>query len=140
MQSNLTRALTHLREGGYTCVLCRKDETLTATERGVKPLLDFLASGQDFSGFCAADRVVGKAAAFLYVLMGIDALHAEVLSVPAQAVLARYGIPVTYTALTEAIRNRTGDGFCPMEQAVWSIDDPQCALAAIEQKRRALQA
>ena len=139
MRTDLSRALTHLREGGYTCVLCREDTLLTATERGVAPLLTFLESEHELHGFSAADRVVGKAAAFLYVLLGVDALYAEVLSKPAKDVLAQYGILVEYGTLVESIRNRAGDGFCPMEQAVWSITNPADALTAILEKRRALR-
>ena len=115
----------------YTCVLCRDGTILTDTRRGIRPLLELLHSGRDLTGFSAADRVVGKAAAFLYVLIGIRALYTPVISAPALAVLERYSIPVTYGCRVAAIRNRTGDGFCPMETAVWDIDDPIEAREAV---------
>ena len=34
-------------EGEYTCVVCREDAVYTATERGVKPLLNWLDQGLD---------------------------------------------------------------------------------------------
>ena len=75
--------------------------------------------------------MVGKAAAFLYCLLGIESLFANVISQPALNVLKDAGIPVEYSQLVPAIKNRSGDGFCPMESAVWNIADPHEALQAI---------
>ena len=74
---DLNRARALLTEGGYTCVLCRGEVFHTATHRGVKPLVDWLDSGLDLRGFSAADKVVGRATAFLYVLLGVRAVHAQ---------------------------------------------------------------
>ena len=62
--------------------------------------------------------------------MGIKALYAGVISTPALAVLE--GLPVEYTTEVPAIQNRTQTGLCPMETAIWGIDDPEEALPAIE--------
>lgn len=115
---DLEQAKQILSEGGYTCVLVRGETVLTATQRGVKPLMDWLDAGTDTRGFCAADKVVGKAAAWLYVLLGVKAVHAGVLSESAASVFAQNGIAVSCDTAVAAIRNRTNTGFCPMEQAV----------------------
>lgn len=133
---DLKTARSLLEKENYTCVLCRGDDTVTDSRRGVKPLLELLESGRTFAGYSAADKVVGKAAAFLYCLLGVTALHAGVISQPALAVLEAAGITVRYDTLVPAIRNRTGDGFCPMETAVWALTDPTLAPDAI---RDALQ-
>ena len=130
MNNDLSKARQLLETGSYTCVFCRGDTLLTDNRRGILPLLDLLRSGQDLRDFSAADKVVGKAAAFLYRLMGIKALYAGVISTPALAVLKE--IPVEFAAEVPAIANRSRTGFCPMETAVWDIDDPLVALAAIE--------
>lgn len=137
-KESLMQAAALLKSDGYTCVFRRADTVFVSRERGVKPLLERLSSEERVSGFYAADRVVGRAAAFLYVLLGIRALYAEILSEPAMQILTRHKIPVTYEALVDAIRNRTGDGFCPMEQAVWKIDDPQDAYEIIQATYQAL--
>ena len=82
---------------------------------------------QDLRGFCAADKVVGKAAAMLYCLIGVSEVYARIISEPALAVLKAEGIGVFYDQIVPAIRNRTGTGFCPMEAAVWDLADPQAA-------------
>ena len=138
MSVDLECAKEILRSADHTCVLCREDMVLTTQERGILPLLRWLGTGADTSGCCAADKVVGKAAAFMYCLLGIRALYAGVLSQPALEVLQTAGIPVTYGTLVPAIRNRTGDGFCPMESAVREITEPQAAPEAIRNALRML--
>ena len=125
MRNDTIHAREVLLAGQYTCVLCKDAEILTDIRRGVKPLLDLL--DRDLAGFCAADKVVGKAAALLYQLFGISELYAGVISEPAIRVLRDAGISVFYEQKVPAIRNRTDTGFCPMETAVWDIDDPTLA-------------
>jgi len=123
-----------LEKESYTCVLCRDGQVICHRERGVAPLLAHVRAGEKMNGFVAADRVVGRAAAFLYVLLGVEEVYAGVLSRPALAVLRRYGIVAEYGTLTDVIQNRAGDGFCPMEQAVLTAKEPQEALLAIERR------
>ena len=130
----LEKAKSLLKAEGYTCVLTDGSAVHTSTRRGVKPLVDFLQSETNFSGFFAADKVVGRATAYLYVLLGIKALYAQVISQPAAAVLAEQGIAVYYDTLVPNIINRAGDGICPFEAAVMDISEPQRAYCAILQK------
>lgn len=114
-----------LSEGGYTCVIAKGEQILTTKHRGVKPLLDWLDEGADLSDAFAADKVVGKAAAYLYVLLGVRFVYAAVISKPALDVFARYDIEAEYDTLVDAIQNRTQTGFCPMERAVWTVEEPE---------------
>lgn len=133
---HLEKAKRTLLEGGYTCVLTDGANVITSHQRGVKPLVQFLESGKDFSGYFAADKVVGKATAYLYVLLGVQALFARVISQPALAVLEEQGIAVRYGTLVPAIINRKGDGICPFEAAVLEIGEANAAYAAILRKMR----
>ena len=136
MKIDTTHARDILLSRGHTCVFCRGDTILTDDRRGVKPLLDLL--DQDLTGFSAADKVVGKAAALLYRLLGISEIYAGVISQPALRVLAQGGITVFYGSKVPAIRNRTDTGFCPMETAVWDIDDPALAPEILRKTLAAL--
>ena len=136
---NWEKAKQLLAEGGYTCVICGGDTVYTSHERGVKPLLELLEQGAELKGFSAADRVVGKAAAFLYVLLGVSAVYAGVISEPAAGVFRRFGVQADWEEKVEAIFNRTNTGFCPMESAVWDIDEPEKAPDAIKKKLSALR-
>ena len=127
-------ARTILEENGYTCVL-RKNETIyTATERGVKPLVRWLTEGVDAQGFSAADKVVGKATAYLYCLLGVKEVWAGIMSVSAAEVLTRHGITAAQGKLVENIINRQGTGICPFEAAVLEIHTPEEALTAIRKR------
>lgn len=128
------QAYAMLCQGRYTCVLTDGINTYTSHQRGVRPLLELLDWKTDLQNFCAADKVVGRAAAMIYCLMGIRALRAGVISEGALGVLRRHGIETSYERLVPGIRNRTDTGLCPMEQATAGIDDPQEALGAIRQK------
>ena len=134
MSADLTRARALLAQGEYTVVLCRDDVTHTDTRRGVAPLLALLDNGTDVGGFSAADKVVGKAAAFLYLRLGVATLHATVISTPALELLTANGVDVTYDTLVPAIRNRAGDGYCPMETVTLPLIDPVEAESAIRAK------
>ena len=129
----------HLLNGGFTCAIYRAEETYKSTERGVAPLLAWLKDGKDFRGFSAVDKVVGKAAAFLYVLLGVKKVYAFVISESAAEVFARFHVEYHYGEKVVAIRNRTNTGYCPMEQAVWDITDPQTAYARIQETLRKLK-
>ena len=136
MEADTQKAKEYLQERGLTCVLCRGEELVTSDRRGVLPLLELLDSGKDLRGFCAADKVVGKATAFLYCLLGVRAVWARTLSIPAIRVLVAHGISVTGEDVVIGIRNRTDTGPCPMEAATQEIEDPHRALIAI---RRTLE-
>lgn len=131
---DLINARALLDAGQYTCVICRDNATHTATDRGVKPLLNWLDAGLDLSGFSAADRVVGCATAFLYCLLGAKAVYARVMSRPAAEVLEANGIRWEAGQLVDGIINRKGTGPCPFEAAVMNITDAQEALSAIRAK------
>lgn len=138
MSDNLEKCREILKSGDYTLVLFDGKTLLTDTKRGVKPLLDLLDRETDFSGFSAADKVVGKAAAFLYVLLNVREVYADVISTHALSVLEEHQIPVVYGTLTDKIKNRAGTGFCPMETAVLDEENPENALKKIRGKAKEL--
>lgn len=133
---NLTKARHLLESGNYTCVVCKETAVYTTSQRGVAPLLNWLDTGTDLSGFSAADRVVGRGAAFLYCLLGVKEVHARVMSHPAAEVLHSYGINAGADTFVKGIINREGTGPCPFESAVMDIQDAEEALNAIRNKRR----
>ena len=134
MFTDTEKARRILEQGDYTCVVCRDDVFHTATVRGVKPLLDWLDSDISLEGYCAADRVVGRAAAFLYCLLGVKEVYSRVMSRPAADVLKAHGIAVCTDTLTDGIINRKGTGPCPFESAVMEITSPEEALVTIRRK------
>lgn len=138
MTEELRRAKEALdADTAVTLAVCRGDDLTVSREKGIKPLLK-LTQGDDLRNASAADRIVGKAAAMLYALTGVEEVFAQVLSEQGRTVLKHYGIVYEYGTLTENIINRSGTGLCPMEEAVKDIDDLKEALAAIKAKVAAL--
>ncbi len=136
--TDLQRARFRLQEGGFTCVVCKGETEYSSTFRGVKPLASWLEGGMDFCGFSAADKVVGRATAFLYLLLRVSAVYAGVVSQSALSLLETHGVKVEYSTLVPHIVNRAGDGVCPFEKAVLSVDDASVARKIILTKMQEL--
>lgn len=137
--NDLEKAKQLLKTEGFTCVLCLGEHTVTSRHRGVTPLLELLDSGTKVNGYSAADKVVGKATAMLYRLLGVREVYGEIMSDAAIHALACGNITASFGKRVPYIINRTGDGRCPMETATAATNDPAEALAAIKAKRKELQ-
>jgi len=139
--TDLERAKNYLSSHkNLKCVLWKQDVHYESEKRGVAPMMEFLQSGIDLCGFSAADRVVGRGAAFLFVLAGVTSVYGEVMSQGAREVLDRFGVQNTAAVVVNHIINRQGDGICPIESAVWEITDPQEAYHTIKTRLCELQA
>lgn len=131
--TNLEKAKSILKNDNKTCVLVLGDNIYSSSERGVKPLIDFLNSKTDFKNFSAADKTVGAGAAHLYVLLGVNELWANVISKSALKILNKANINIEYETLVPYIINRKGNDMCPIEKAVKSISDSATAFTVIKE-------
>ena len=102
-------------------------------------MMKLIAAGTDLRGYSAADLIVGKAAAMLFVKAGIVSVFGKVMSEAALHYLEQHGIPAEYDTLTEKIINRRGTDICPMEKTVAAIDDAEQGYAALKQKIKELK-
>lgn len=138
MHPDLESCKAILENENLTCVVKCGDKFLKTADRGIKPFMQWIESGENLRGAVAADKVVGKAAAFLMEKAGISAVYAAVLSEPAEDVLKAAGIEYKFTHLVPRIQNRKGDGLCPMESAVMDTDDSDTAFSALKNKLKNL--
>ncbi len=134
MNNHLQKAKEILLSGDHTCVLYDGTNEYHSDQRGVRPLLDFLDSKTDFSGYFAADKVVGAGAAHLYVLLGVKSVWANVISSAAKEILLCNNISVLFEKEVPHIINRKGDDICPIEHCVAGITDSHTALVAIKKR------
>ena len=123
-----------LENSGATLVFCNENESNSSDVRGVKSLVMMVKEKRTMKGFYCADKVVGKAAAFMYVLLKPEELFAFVISEKATDVLDKYGIKYFYSEKVPAIINRKGDGFCPMETATENAATPEKAYEMLYSK------
>lgn len=130
--SDLLRAKALLKEDpARSCAFVSGEEEFCSFRKGVQPLLAMIDEGKSLAGFSAADKILGKGAALLYVYLDVSKIYASVMSKPAEEVLRAHDIYYEYDVCTANILNRAGDGICPMEVATSRIDDPKEALQAI---------
>ena len=135
---DLLNAKNLLSTGKFTCVICKDETVYTSNLRGVRPLVEWYESNITLTNFSAADKVIGKATAFLYVLLDIKNVHANVISKPALKVLKESSIYVEYNTLVDNIINRTGDGICPFEKVVSNETNEMEAYKLIRLKMKEL--
>ena len=117
--------------GEATCVLVKDGVQYMSQRSGISPMLGYLAEGAELTGFSAADRIVGKAAAMLFVKAGVYEVYAQVMSVSGRDYLESHGIAASFGVLTDCIVNRKNTGMCPMEQCVLNIDDCNIGYEAL---------
>lgn len=132
---DLARALL-IANKDATLVAVRGDEIHVCRERGVKPLLEMVKGGRSLRGFSVADKVVGKAPALLYAVLGPDAVFSPVMSWTGRAVLLASGIATSYDALVRHIQNRTKTDQCPMESSVTNVWEPYEAVSVLMNRAR----
>lgn len=120
--------------GAHSICLCRDGKFFTDDGRGISPMIRFIAEGRELDGFSAADIIVGKAAALLFVRAGIAAVYGRVMSESALSFLKSNNVRCEYGTITEKIIDRQGTDICPMEKLCADIDDPQAAFIALSAK------
>ena len=108
---------------GHTICLSKAGNLIFSDKKGISPMMGFIAEGVDLSGYSAADLIVGKAVAMLFVKCKIKAVYAKTLSKSGKEVLDSHGIHCEYQTLTDVIINREGTDVCPMEKTVKDTDD-----------------
>ncbi len=122
---DLTAEMISCIERGDSCVLGRNGIIIARDKgRGIKPLLVFLDSGK-LDGAIVADKIIGRAAAAICIVGGVEEVYAKVMSEGAKELLEKHNVKVSYKEITKEIINRQKNGICPMEAKVHGIDDPK---------------
>lgn len=126
--TDIQKAISLLKNSKHTCVVCKDDTEYISDLKGIAPMIEFMKNGYDLCGASVADRIVGRAAAMLFVKAGIKEAFCEVVSKDAVKLLNTHGINCSWDVITDMIINRKGDGPCPMEKAVCGLDDDEIEL------------
>ena len=109
-------AIEMLHREGCSCVITDGVEFRMFHQRGVKDLYDILSSQSELlRGAFIADKVVGKGAAALMILGGINSLYTDTISEAALELFGLYNMEVKYGKLVPHIINRADTGMCPVE-------------------------
>ena len=133
--SDLDIAKKNLTDKNLTLSIVKNGELIyNSIERGVLPLYLAVTSAEiDTHGASVADKVTGKGAALLCAYGQIAELHTGIMSKKAAAVLDGAGIKYSCDELVDSIKNRAGDGSCPVEKLTGGINEPQEAIEPIKE-------
>ncbi len=134
MHNDTLKAKNYLNDNNYTCVLMKDDIVCYSEKRGMEPLLELYDDENSYEGYSAADRVIGKAAAMVYVELGVKEVYVRLISKAALALLRNNGISVFYDEIASIILCRDKTDFCPMEKTVMNIDSIEEGIIAIKNK------
>ncbi len=128
--SDLNLARQRLSTTDMRLVLVRDEKIVAGGDRpGVIDLWElYRENPQILKEAAAADRVVGRAAAFIMAAGGAAACYGQIMSRGAEAVLRRAGIIYEADIEVEAIKNAAGDDLCPLEKLTAGVEEPQEAL------------
>lgn len=112
-----------LIEEELTCVLAEKDGIiLRSKEKGVMPLYRFIQiEGRAEGPLLMADKIVGKAAAYLAIYAGVKQIYTHKISEGGLHILEENGVQVCYDKRVPYIYNRMQTGQCPMETSLEGI-------------------
>lgn len=132
MHPDLENAKAVLKNDNCTCVLTLGSVLFKSKEKGVQPLLDWMNSGNNYMGYMVADKVVGRAAAFIDIAMGIREIYAEIMSEGAKELLEKNHVAAYADTIVPQIMNKDKSDICPLEKAVEGIENAAEALMPIE--------
>ncbi len=135
----LAQAVSQIKNDRAACVVL-KNGTLqkTAEGRGIAPILSLYDEGL-LAGATVVDKIVGKAAAMIMTAGGVSACYALTVSKTALSWFRSHGVFVEYETCVDVIINRQGNGPCPMEQTVKTMDSESEAIFALRQKIQELR-
>ncbi len=124
---------------GHSVVAISGENAYISDGKGISPLIQFIDNNTSLENFSVADKIVGKAAAMLFVKLKVNKLYAEVLSEAGEKILQKYKIQYSFNTKTDKIINRAGNDICPMEKCVSNIDDIEQAYQTLKNQLEKLK-
>jgi hypothetical protein len=118
-------------------IVAVRNQTVIGTKQGdgIRPFLELMNDMKDQLSECViGDRILGKASALLCCYVHARGMYAPQGTKTAIAALVVHGIPAQVDSMVPHIMNRTGDGLCPFERLLESVDDPSEAYRLITEK------
>ncbi|MCD4785017.1 MAG: DUF1893 domain-containing protein [Candidatus Eremiobacteraeota bacterium] len=133
MNYDLKLACDHLERDKLRFVAIKNKKVIYSSREGsVRGLIAALHEiPRQMEGSFIADRIVGSAAALLFMYGKISGLHTPVISTRAKSMLEKDGINIHFIREVDYIKNRAGDDMCPLEFRCQDISDPESAYSIL---------
>ena len=117
----LALAKRKLLSGPYSLVVVKdRKPVFVGNRKGLIDLINVIDTFFPLVDAAVADRVVGRAAALLLLYARASAVYAHVLTKPALRLLYGTSTYLEFGTLVEALAR-----YCPFEQAVQNVTDPE---------------
>ena len=127
--NDLEIAKNWLEKNDLSLVIVKNKKIVFETKE--KKILGFIDAiekiGKVMNGASLADKVVGKAVAFLCVYKKVDAVYAKVLSKKAKSLFEQWKTNFEYKFLVEEILNNNQNNICPFELKAKDLKEPKKA-------------
>ena len=128
--SDIDMAREDVEKRGFALSVVRDGKRILQSKR---PGISALVTAIDYDRFClrgasAADRILGKAAAMLFVYSRVSRIFASLASRDASATLQEFGVPFESVKNVREILNRDQTSACPFESLVRDVKTPEEAF------------
>ena len=134
MPEDLKLAKQRLRQKNLSLVIVKKDRVLFETSsHGIGDLLKAINQlKNNMKGSSVADRIVGQAAALLFVFSGVRRVFAVTASDGGIKVLTNNSIPCEVETRVTNVLNLKKSDICPFEKLVANLSDPEKAYEVLK--------
>ncbi len=118
-----------------TIIIYQGDRVIFTSEyKGVRPMLEYMkAFGPSEEPLMVVDRIMGRGAVMLAVLINATTIKTPVISETALELAKVHGLTVEADKIVPYIINREGNGRCPIETSVLDIEDAEEGYEAIKE-------
>lgn len=122
------------RENNSIAIVKNGNLIFSSKERGIKPIYMALKEqGAALKGSSVADKVVGKAAAMIYIYGGVKEFYTKLISENAIKILDGTSILYEYDESVPYIKNFDGSRMCPIETISVRVNDVEELLKEISE-------
>lgn len=129
---DLLQAEQMLMQENLTCVVLQDDKMVfRSNASGLEPLMEYRAMEPQGRNRILVDRVVGRAAAYLAVSMGIRHVVTTLVCVGALDIFDQHAVQCTYRYVIRHVTDRSGQHQCEFDQTLEGIRNPDQALKVI---------
>ena len=136
MSADLNLAKNRLIQKNLSLIIVKEGKVLFETEsHGIGDLLKAVNKlGDGVKGSSVADRIVGRAAALLFVFSGVKAVFAVTASDGGFEVLAENNVFCIYEKKVANVLNFEKTDVCPFEKLVAKLSKPEEAYRVLREK------
>lgn len=124
---DLERAMLRLKKKNLSLVIVKNGRIVFETEsHGIKGFLEAIELlGKELAGCAVADRVVGRAVAFLCVYFQVFAVFAVIISIEGVRALEDNDVFYQFEKCVPNILNQKRNDICPFENLALTFTTPE---------------